>query len=383
MRALSPVFLALATLALSCTAATSSQKAPPDIPSAEEVRTFLSNVGQAATGNEKDLRRFFEGGSSYPQEDFAMVTSSEFWKLRPAARVKRLGPDAFHISFLPEQPPAQAGAMTVSVRVTLPVRRGKDGQLRVLSRTETERLEKLPVPEEPPGEVVALEYPDEGSFGRDAGSHYATELWAEAQGDQVRLSLRFDPTLTRPGLRADLPIKETFYSGEEMRLEVSFDADANGGTGFRMDDLYRRMQEIEKGVDYGRPQLIEQWQGLGVDKRLSLEGKKFVQSDGTRAWAVRATLRNVAPEAAGAGMIRDGGEVVFEKTLADREVKVDDDVLTLTIPAALLPMRAGGAYRFMLHNNGGSGVLLKARQGMVRVRGQGAQQDPAPRSKPA
>jgi hypothetical protein len=332
------------------------------------VRSFLSKVGEAAaTADESALRGFLEGGSSYPNEDFAMLRSTEFWKLRPASRVKRLGPDAFHITFLPEQPPAREGAITVSVRVTVPVRRGKDGQLRVLSRKETERLAKLPVPEDPEGEVVALEHPEEGALGRDAGTHYATELWAEAHGDQVRLSLRFDPPLTRPGLRADLPVKDTFHSGEEIQLEISFDADASAATGFRMDELYRRMQEIERGADSGRAQQIQQWQDFGVDKSLALDGKKFVQSDGARAWGLRATLRNVAPEIVQAGMLRHSGEVVFEKTLADPEIKIEDDVLTLTVPAALLPMRAGGAYRVMLHNNGGRGVLLKARKGIVRA----------------
>ena len=82
---------------------------------------------------------------------------------------------------------------------------------------------------------------------------------------------------------------------------------------------------------------------------------------------MRAILKNVAPEIVQAGMTRDGGKVVFEKTLADPEMKVEGDVLTLTVPAALLPMRAGGDYRVMLHNNGGRGALLKARKGIVRA----------------
>lgn len=368
MRPLRAVSIALVAFTVSCTAAPSPQGPPPGIPNAEEVRSFLAKVGQAAaTADERALRGFLEGGSSYPSEDLAMLRSTEFWKLRPVARVRRLGPDAFHLTFLPEQPPAREGAITVSVRARVAVRRGKDGQLRVLSRKETERLAKLPVPEDPEGEVVALDYPDEGALGREAGTHYATELWAEANRDQVRLSLRFDPPLTRPGLRADLPVKDTFHSGEEIRVEISFDADASAATGFRMDELYRRMQEIEKGADHGRAQQIQQWQGLGVDKSLALDGKKFVQSDGARAWGLRATLRTVAAEIAQAGMIRHSGQVVFEKTLADPEIKLEGDVLALTVPAALLPMRAGGAYRFMLQNNGGSGVLLKARKGIVRA----------------
>jgi hypothetical protein len=368
MRPLRAVSVGLAAITVSCTAATSPQGPPPEIPNAEEVRSFLSKVGAAAaTADESALRGFLEGGSSYPSEEFAMLRSTEFWKLRPASRVRRLGPDAFHITFLPEQPPAREGAVTVSVRVTVPVRRGKDGQLRVLSRKETERLGKLPVPEDPEGEVIALDYPDEGALDRDAGRHYATELWADAHGDQVRLSLRFDPPLTRPGLRSDLPVKDTFHSGEEIQVEISFDADASAATGFRMDDLYRRMQEIEKGADHGRAQEIQQWQDFGVDKRLALDGKKFVQSDGARAWGLRATLRTVAPEIVQAGMLRHGGEVVFEKTLGDPEIRMEGDLLRVTVPAALLPMRAGGAYRVMLHNNGGRGVLLKARRGIVRA----------------
>lgn len=362
------VLFALVALTVSCRPGGSSPGAPPEIPGPEEVRTFLSRVGEAAAAaDESALRGFFEGGASYPDEDFAMLRSSQFWLLRPARRVKRLGPDAFQIDFLPEQPPAREGPVTMSVRVTVPVRRGKDGQFRVLARKEAERLAKVPVPEDPEGEVVALDYPDEGGLGRTAGTHYATEMWAEARGQDVGLSFRFDPPLTAPGLSADRPVKDRFHSGEEIQLEIWFDADASAATGFRMDELYRRMQELEKGAYPHRAQEIQRWQGLGVEKRLALDGKKFVQADGVRAWAMRATLRDVAPEIVQEGMLSLGGDVVYEKTLADPEIAIEDDVFTLTVPAALLPMTAGGAYRVMLQNNGGSGVLLKPRKGIVRA----------------
>jgi hypothetical protein len=364
MRPRLPITLALTALTLSCAA--SSSQAPPE-PNAEEVRSFLSKVGAAAaSGDETALRAFFEGGSSYPKEDLAMLRSVEFWKLRPARRVKRLGSDAFHINFLPEQPPVRDGAVTMSVRVTVPVRRGRDGQLRVLTRKETERLAKLPVPEDPEGEVVALEHPEEGSLGRAAGTHYATELWADVRGAQVRLSFRFEPPLTGPQLRTDVPLKADFMFGEEVQLKIDFDADANGATGFRMEDHYRRMQEVEKGGNASRPQEIELWKDFGLDKRLTLDGRKQVQGDGTRAWALRATVRSVAPEIVQAGMTRDHGEVVFEKTLGDPEIEVEGDVLTFTVPAALLPMRAGSAYRVMFHENGGRGVILRPQKGFVR-----------------
>lgn len=334
-------------------------KSTPDPPSAEEVRSFLASVAAAASGgDESSLHRFLDGGSSYPERELAMLRSAEFWKLRPAPRVKRLGPDAFTIRLLPEEQPKAQGAVRLSVHIALPVRRGRDGQLRILSYREVERLEKLPVPEPPDGgAVVALDFPDEGGLGHEAGRHFATELWAEAHGDQVRLSIRFDPPLTGPRLRADLPIAERLllFGGEEIRVEVAIDADASEATGFRMDEFYRRLPD--------EGQRIQAWAGFGVDKQLSVDGKKFVQADGSRAWGLRAALQNVAWELHPSGSSTNRGEVVFEKTLAGPEVKVEDDVLTLSVPAAVLPMKAGGSYRVMLEHNSGHALLLKARKG--------------------
>lgn len=334
MTALRPgiaVALALAAATVSCKGARSP--APPaSLPTADEVKSFLAKVA-AASSEEGELRRFFEGGASYPADDFATVRSTEFWRLRPASRVKRLGPDAFSIGFAPAQPPESHGALTVSWRVTLPVRRGRDGQLRVLSRQEAERLATLPVPEEPPGEVVLLDCPEEGSFGRQPGKHYATELRATVQGDTVGLALRFEPPLAGPGLATDRPVKEDFGLGDEVSVEIALDADASGATGF--------------------------------DKSLAVAGKKFVQGDDVQAWGLRVTLRNVAREAAGPGAVRDRGEVVLEKTLSDPEVEVEEDRLTLTVPAALLPMKAGTAYRVMLQGNSGHGLKLKEGRGIA------------------
>jgi hypothetical protein len=362
MRGRNAVVLLLAVATVTCKGARSASH-PPAAPGPDEVKSFLSKVA-AASADEGELRKFFEGGGSYPANDLAMIKSTEFWTLRPAPRVKRLGPDAFQINFVPSEAPQTGGAVSVSWRVTLPVRRGKDGQLRVLSRKETERLQKLPVPEEPQGETLALDYPDEGSLGRQAGTHYATELRATVQGDTVRLSLRFDPPLTGPGLTTVRPVKADFGLGDEIRLEIAIDADANAATGFRMDEAYRRIHEAEKGV-HDRTMEIKAWQGFGLDKLLILEGKKFVQGDGVRAWGLRATLSNEAHESAGVGMVRYNREVVLEKTLADPEIEVRDDLLTLTVPAALLPMKAGASYRVMLQNNGGYAREKKARSATV------------------
>lgn len=361
MRARNVVWPLLAATAVACQAPRSAS--PPAPPSAEEVRSFLSEVA-AASADESRLRRFFEDGASYPADDFAILRSSEFWKLRPTSRVKRLGPDAFRINFLPAQAPQRQGPLTVNTRITVPVRRGRDGQLRILSRKETERLAKLPVPEDPDGEVVALDYPDEGSLGRQPGTHYATELRAAVQGDSVRLTVRFDPPLTSPDLTADRPVKEDVGLGDEIRVEIAFDADASAATGFRMDEFYRRLDEVEKGT-YGRAQQVQQWQDFGVDKRLVLKGTKFVQRDGVRAWGLHAALSDEAPESAGDGAIRHNRVVVFEKTLADPEVEAEDDLLTLTVPAALLPMKVAASYRVMLQNNGGQAPRQRAQRGTV------------------
>jgi len=332
---------------------------PQDPPSAEEVRSFLANVAAAASGgDESSLHRFLDGGSSYPERELAMLRSAEFWKLGPASRVKRLGPDAFTIRLSPEEQPKTQGAVRLSMHIALPVRRGRDGQLRILSHREAERLAKLPVPEPPDGgAVVALDFPDEGGLGHEVGRHFATELWAEAHGDQVRLSIRFEPPLTGPRLRADLPITERLLFGEEIRVEIAIDADASEATGFRMDQFYRRFPD--------EGQRIQAWAGFGVDKQLSVDGKKFVQADGSRAWGLRAALQNVAWELNPSGSSTSRGEVVFEKTLADPEVKVEGDVLTLSVPAAVLPMKAGGGYRVMLERNGGHAPRLRPRQGRI------------------
>jgi hypothetical protein len=363
MRAGIAVLVALGTAAVTCKT-TGSASQPPAPPSLEEVQSFLSKVA-AASADESELRRFFEGGGSYPREDLAFVKSLEFWKLRPASRVKRLGPDAFQVNFLPEQPDQRDGVVTVRMRVTLPVRRGRDGQLRVLSRQETERLAKLPLPEEPEGEVVTLDYPDEGALGRQAGYHYATELQATAQADTVTIGLRFDPPLTGPGLRADVPVTDTLGFGDEIGIEISFDADADPGTGVRLDELYRRAQEAEKGTVFNRPQQIAQWKDFGVDKTLAVQGKKFVQSDGSRAWGLRIVLRNEVPELAPDGGIRFVHDVVLEKALGDAEVRVAGDLLTISVPAGLLPMRAGASYRAMIEQNSGYSRETGARKGRV------------------
>jgi len=357
--------LSLLGFSLSCGAAPSSSSNPSQAPTAEEVRSFLSKVAAAAaSGKESDLHRFFEKGPSYPREDFALIKGSEFWKLAPGRRVKRLGPDAFQIRLRPEEQPPTEGAIQMRVRIDLPVRRDKEGQLRILSRKETERLEKLPVPEAAEGEaVVELDYPEEGDFGREAGKHFATEFWATASADRVRLHIRFDPPLTGPKLRADLPIEENFHFGEEIRVEMSLDADANGATGAPMDRFYERLKEVEKGFESANSQRMREWKGFGTDGKLNIEGKKFVTEDGGRAWGLRASLRNVAPEVLEAGAWTDRGEKVFEKAQTDPELKVEGDVLTVTVPAALLPMKPGSAYRVMLEHNSGHSLRLKARKG--------------------
>lgn len=357
--------LSLLAFSLSCGATPSSYSHPPQAPTAEEVRSFLSRVAAAAaSGKESDLHRFFEKGSSYPRKDFALIKGSEFWKLAPGKRVKRLGPDAFQIRLRPEEQPPEQGAIQVRVRIDLPVRRDKEGQLRILSRKESERLEKLPVPESPEGEaVVELDYPEEGDFGWEAGKHFATEFWVAASEREVRLNIRFEPPLTGPKLRADLPIQENFHFGEEIRVEMSLDADANGATGAAMDRFYERLKEIEKGFESANSQRVLEWKGFGTDRKLNIDGKKFVTEDGGRSWGLRASLRNVAPEVLEAGAWTDRGEKVFEKGLTDPELKVEGDVLTLTVPAALLPMKPGGAYRVMLEHNSGHSLRLKARTG--------------------
>jgi hypothetical protein len=358
--------LALATAALTCTVDSSALESPSAVPGAEEVRSFLAQVTAAvAGGNESELRRFFEGGASYPAEDLAFIRSVEFWKRRPAFPVQRLGPDGFSINFMPEQPDARQGVATFRMRVTVPVRRGKDGQLRVLSRAETERLARRPRPEPPVGELMAFNHPDEGSLRREPGKHYLTELRAAAAGEVVRLSLRFDPPLQGPNLRTDRPVKQDPGSGAEIRVQICFDADARADTGYRLDAFYQRAQEVEKGVDYGRAGQIRRWQGFGLDKRLDLKGTKFVQDDGARAWAVRVSLSDVATELEEEGIVRYHTSVAFDKTLSDAEVEVADDVLTITVPATLLPMKAGAPYRVMLEMNSGSAQPGTARRGIV------------------
>jgi hypothetical protein len=357
-------FLAAAVVA--CQASLSAS--PPAPPGAEEVRSFLASVAAAAaSGDESQFRRFLEGGASYPPEDLAFIKSVEFWKRRPAFPVKRLGPDAFSINFMPEQTDARDGPATFRMRVTLPVRRGRDGQLRVLSRAETERLARLPLPEEPVGEVMAFDHPDEGSLRREPGRHYLAELQAAVVGEAVRLSLRFDPPLQGPNLRTDRPVSHDFAFGDEIRVQIYFDADASADTGFRMDAFYQRAQEVEKGMDYGRAGQIQRWRGLGVDKRLDVHGKKFVQDDGARAWGLRVSLSDVTLELdkGGGGIVRYQTAVAFEKTLVDPEITVADDVLTIIVPATLLPMKAGAGYRVALENNGGFAPPETARRGIV------------------
>jgi hypothetical protein len=334
---------------------------PPEPPSAEEVSALLSAAAEAASrGDDAALRECVEGGASYPEPELARLKASQFWTFRPAGRPRRLGPDAFRIRLLPERQSEPQGAVSVRVRLELPVRRGGDGRLRILSHDESERLEKLPPPEPPEGgPVVALPFPEEGDVGWDAARHYATELQAGAEAGQVCLSLRFDPPLTGPGLRADLPLGEgqTVGFGDEVRTELSLDADADATTGFPMADLYRQLGGA------GSAERIQEWRDFGSDARLSVHGKKFVQTDGSRGWGFRVELRKVAPQVVGPGSWSDPGEVFFEKTQADPEVEVAGEVLTLRLPAAAVPMRAGAAYRVMLEANGGSSLPLKAHMG--------------------
>jgi hypothetical protein len=298
-----------------------------------------------------------------------MILGSDFWKLQPSRRIKRLGADAFQIRLLPQKQEPTTGFMQVRTYLDLPIRRDKEGHLRILSRKETERLEKLPVPETPGGEpVVDLDHPDEADSARKGGRHFATEFWAEASADTVRLHIRFDPPLTGPKLRADLPIGETFHFGEEIRVELSVDADASASTGFRMGGFYERLKQIEKGFETANAQRMREWEGFGTDKKLNVEGKKFVTEDGGRAWGLSVSLRNVAPEIEQSGGWVDRGEKVFEKTQSDPEMKVEGDVLTIAVPALLLPMRPGGPYRVMLEHNGGYALRLKAAKGRVAAR---------------
>jgi hypothetical protein len=344
-------------------AAACSPAPPPEPPTDEEVRSFLSEVGEAwSRGEEGALREFFEGGASYPRQEFELLKGAEFWTLRPASRVERLGPDAFRIRLLPERQPERRGPISMRMSLELPVRWGRDGQLRILTRAETERLARLPVPEAPEGEaVVELDFPDESEFGWQAGNHYATELRAEADGEQVCLSIRFEPPLTGPKLRADLPLSErqVFHSGDEIQLEMSLDADASDTTGFRMEDFYRQLD----GSGSANTQRIQEWAGFGTEAKLEVDGRKFVQSDGSRNWGLRVKLSKVALQIERPGAWSDRGEVVFDKTHEDPEVAVEGDTLTVEIPASVLPLQGGGAYRVMLEKNGGHSLMLKARQG--------------------
>jgi hypothetical protein len=362
----------LLAVALSCESGVSSSATrPPEKPTVEEVRTFLSLVAAAVTtGREADLHRFFENPSSYPEEDFATIKSSKFWQLQLSRQITRLGPDAFRIRLLPPPAPPSQGFIQIRSYIDLPVRRDRNGQLRILSRRETERLKKLPVPQAAEGDaVVELDYPDEGDSSREGGRHFATEIWADAGAIEIRLHLRFDPPLTGPKLRADLPTMEGLSPlGGEISVELSLDADASGTTGSRMDQVYRRLNELDGGSSSLYLQRIREWDGFGTDKKLTIEGKKFVTEDGGRAWAIRVALRNVTAEVESAGGWSDRGETVFEKTQTAPEVKVGGDILTITVPVALLPMRQGGSYRVVLEQNSGHGLLLKARKGRVGTR---------------
>lgn len=333
---------------------------PPRPPTEEEVRSFLSDVGQAfASADEAALRGFFEGGDAYPDRDLERLRAAEFWTLRPASRVTRLGPDAFRIRLLPGRQPPPRGPVSMRIHLELPVRRGGDGQLRILSREETARLADLPVPETHEAEeIVELEAPQEGDFGREAGHHYATGLRVAAGGDEVCLLVRFDPPLAGPGLRVDRPLSErqSFSFGEEIRVEMSFDADADGGTGFDMESFFRRK-------DGDGAQRVREWADFGAEAKLHVAGKKFVESDGTRTLGLRVKLSRVSLELRGPGTWADAGEALLERTLEDPEVGIDGDTLTVRVPAALLPLRAGDTYRVMLEENGRSSITLKARRG--------------------